>query len=377
MLNKQQTNMFSFSEQSFDRKEDMYAYLEFGKIVNKYTLNDSFFSDEVWNYLKEKFALSNEDITVFCDSYTIIKNKIDKTYRYIVKVNKPHNLLFYFYDEEKSQDDKNLDEIDKKNKISSITIYFDGSNLLKYVEDLVEDLKSFMYVQPISKTFYVISTSIIGGYELRPANIKEFDVKIDLNYGSAFVDKYSEILDKLKNQKRGLFLFHGDSGTGKTTLIRKLVSDLSEDKTIIYIPSYFMWDLVNPELISFISKFKNAILLLEDAEMILTAAEDERTQAVSNILNITDGLLNDHMEMQVIATFNTTKKISDKALLRKGRLMVDYQFKKLTAEQATKLSEYIGLNKVYKEPKTLADVYEEKEGKQLIDIDDNSKKIGF
>jgi hypothetical protein len=81
------------------------------------------------------------------------------------------------------------------------------------------------------------------------------------------------------------------------------------------------------------------------------------------------------MEMQVIATFNTTKKISDKALLRKGRLMVDYQFKKLTAEQATKLSEYIGLNKVYKEPKTLADVYEEKGGKQLIDIDDNSKKI--
>jgi hypothetical protein len=162
-----------------------------------------------------------------------------------------------------------------------------------------------------------------------------------------------------------------------TTLIRKLVSELSENKTIIYVPSFLMFDIANPELISFISKFRNSILLLEDAEMILSSSEDERNQAVSNILNISDGLLNDHMEMQIIATFNAEKKIIDQALLRKGRLMVNYKFKKLTALQATKLSKHIGLNKEYTEPKTLAEIYEEKIGKQLIDIETNTKKIGF
>ena len=57
--------------------------------------------------------------------------------------------------------------------------------------------------------------------------------------------------------------------------------------------------------------------------------------------------------------------------------MVDYKFKKLTAIQATKLSKHIGLNKKYNEPQTLAEIYEEKIGKQLIDTDDNTKKIGF
>jgi hypothetical protein len=162
-----------------------------------------------------------------------------------------------------------------------------------------------------------------------------------------------------------------------TTLIRKLVAELAGEKTIIYIPSYFMFDIANPELISFISKFRNSILLLEDAEMILTSSDEDRNQAVSNILNISDGLLNDHMDMQIIATFNVSKKNLDAALLRKGRLMVDYRFKKLTAIQATKLSKHIGLNRTYTEAKTLAEIYEEKTGKQLIDNDDNTKKIGF
>jgi hypothetical protein len=37
------------------------------------------------------------------------------------------------------------------------------------------------------------------------------------------------------------------------------------------------------------------------------------------------------MDMQIIATFNVNKKVMDEALLRKGRLMVEYKFKKLTA----------------------------------------------
>ena len=157
-----------------------------------------------------------------------------------------------------------------------------------------------------------------------------------------------------------------------------MVSELAEEKTIIYVPSYFMWEIANPELISFISKFKNSILLLEDAEGILTSPQEERSQAVTNILNISDGLLNDHMDMQIIATFNIDKNIIDDALLRKGRMMVNYKFKKLNSEQATKLSAHIGLNKKYTSPATLAEIYEEKLGKQLIDSDEGyRKKVGF
>jgi len=369
---------FVISDQTLDRREDIYAFHDFGKIVNRYVISDQIFSNDFWSYLKEKYSIKPENIIVYCDLRSDVKNRMEKSYKYIVKIDKPFKMIFQFYDEEKVVDDKIYEnEIEQKNKISELMIHFDF-DALDHVEKFVEDIKKIMYQPAVNKTFFIISSSSMG-YELRAANIKEFDVQLDLNYGDSFVEKYADIVNKLRNFKHGLFLFHGDSGTGKTTLIRKLVTDLAEDKTIIYVPSYFMSDIANPELISFISKFRNSVLLLEDAESILTAPQDERTQAVTNILNISDGLLNDHMDMQIIATFNTGKKnVIDDALLRKGRLMVDYKFKKLTAKQATKLSKHIGQNKEYTEPKSLAEIYEEKNsGKQLIDNDVNTQKIGF
>ena len=367
---------FVISDQTLDRREDIYAFNEFGKIVNRTVLSDQFYSSDFWSYLKENFKITPENTTIFCDILSDVKNRVEKSYKYIIRIEKPYKIILQFYDEEKVNDNRIYQtEEEQRNKISDLIIYFD-SDALDFVENMVENIRKIVFLPQINKTFFIISSSTMG-YELRPANVKEFDIPLALNYGDSFVEKYKDIVDKLRNNKHGLFLFHGDSGTGKTTLIRKLVSELSEDKTIIYIPSYFMWDIANPELISFISKFRNSILLLEDAEMILTSTEEERNQAVSNILNISDGLLNDHMDMQIIATFNVNKKIIDEALLRKGRLMVDYKFKKLTAIQATKLSKYIGLNKEYKEPKTLAEVYEETVGKQLIETDIETKKIGF
>lgn len=373
MLNKQP---IIITDQSLERREDIYAIIEYGKIVSRYSLNDQIYSVDFWEYLKDKFNISAENITVFCDIHSDTKNRTEKVFKYIIKTKKPYKVMFMFYDEEKVIDNKIYEnEEEQKNKITDLAVYYDF-DVAKNVDELIDDLKKMTFLPIISKSFFIISTGTMG-YELRAANVKDLDVRIDLNYGESFVDKYNDIVNKLKNNKHGLFLFHGEPGTGKTSLIRKLVSDLSEDKTIIYVPSYFMFDIANPELISFISKFKNSVLLLEDAEQILTSTEEERNQAVANILNISDGLLNDHMDMQIIATFNANKKVIDKALLRKGRLMVDIGFKKLSAIQATNLSKYIGLNKTYTEPKTLAEIYEEKVGKQLVDNDILPTKIGF
>jgi hypothetical protein len=369
-------SQFTLSEQLLDSREDIHALIEFGKITNKYSITDQIYSDEFWALLKENFSIKKENITVSCNINTDSKNRVEKIYNYVVRVDKPYKIIFTFYDEEKVIDKKIYEtEEEQRNKISNLMIYFD-SDALYFVDELSEKIRKITYQPKLSKTFFVISSSSMG-YDLQPASIKEFDIQLDLNYGESFIEKYADIVDKLKNNKHGLFLFHGDPGCGKTMLLRKLVSELSDDKTIIYVPSYFMFDIANPELISFISKFKNSVLLLEDAESILTSTDGERNQAVSNILNISDGLLNDNMDMQIIATFNTSRKVIDSALLRKGRLMVDYKFKKLNAEQSTKLSKHIGLNKTYTEPKTLAEIYEEKVSKQLIESDEQTKKIGF
>lgn len=376
MTDKKTSTPFIISDQTLDRREDIYAYSEFGKVVNRYVINDQIYSSDFWDYIKKELFIKKENITVFCDIRSDVKNRTEKMYKYIIKIDKPFKIVIQFYDEEKVIDEKIYEsEEEQRNKITELMIHFD-SDAIEYVDNIIEELKKIVYLPSINKTFFIISASSLG-YELRAANIKDYDIPIELNYGDSFVNKYDTIVDRLKNNKHGLFLFHGEPGCGKTMLIRKLVSELAGEKTIIYVPSYFMFDIANPEMISFISKFRNSILLLEDAEMLLTSPEEERNQAVANILNISDGLLNDHMDMQIIATFNVSRKIIDTGLLRKGRLMVDYKFKKLTALQSTKLSKHIGLNKTYHNPMTLAEIYEETVGKQLIDTDDNSKKIGF
>ena len=161
-----------------------------------------------------------------------------------------------------------------------------------------------------------------------------------------------------------------------TYLISKLISELSEKKTFIYVPTYMMHSIADPEFISFIGGFKDAILLLEDAENILTQSAENRSQAVANILNMTDGLLNDYLNIQIISTFNVSSKMIDSALTRAGRLIVNYKFGKLTIKQSNKLAEKIGIKERFNEPKTLAEIYEG--ANQLIYDDLNIQSpVGF
>ncbi|CAF3902429.1 unnamed protein product [Rotaria sp. Silwood1] len=73
----------------------------------------------------------------------------------------------------------------------------------------------------------------------------------------------------------------------------------------------------------------NSILIVEDAEHIILDRKQETflpKQAVSNLLNLSDGLLGDAMHQQIICTFNCDVQAIDPALLRDGRLFCSFDF---------------------------------------------------
>jgi len=141
-----------------------------------------------------------------------------------------------------------------------------------------------------------------------------------------------------------------------------------------------MYELANPDLISFISQFKDSVLILEDAENVLTISQQDRTQAVSNILNMSDGLLNDAIDIQIIATFNVAKRIIDEALTRKGRLKVNHMFRKLTPKEANLIAEKNNITKEFKKDVSLAEIFNS-ESTDLIEANElnksNTEPIGF
>ena len=90
-------------------------------------------------------------------------------------------------------------------------------------------------------------------------------------------------------------------------------------------------------------------------------------------MNLSDGLLSDCLNIQVICSFNTPLQNIDTALLRKGRLIARYEFDKLSVAKAQKLSDHIGKGTVIAEPMSVSDVYNQEEKT----FSKAKKKIGF
>ncbi len=131
-------------------------------------------------------------------------------------------------------------------------------------------------------------------------------------------------------------------------------------------------DISKPEFLTFLLTHPNSILIIEDAENIIRDRNDQTfntTQAVANLLNLSDGLLGDAIHMQIIATFNCDLTVIDKALLRKGRLIANYNFEKLDVNNAKILSEKLGLTtENISIPMTLAEIYNQNKENEIETI---------
>ena len=207
-------------------------------------------------------------------------------------------------------------------------------------------------------------------YEL---NVPDVDIK--LNYGDKFVKLHDTIVTRLnKKNDKGIVLFHGDPGTGKTSYI-KYLTRLIVDKEILFIPPSMAESLSEPSIIPFLMEHKNSILIIEDAEKVISDRElNGSSVGVSNILNITDGILGDCLNIQIVATFNMKKEKIDQALLRKGRLICEHKFEPLSVEESNKLLKHLGKKKTVDKPTTLADIYNIDEDVVRVE---NKKQIGF
>ncbi len=196
------------------------------------------------------------------------------------------------------------------------------------------------------------------GFDLDVFEIEKSKIDLTLNYNDDFPEVSGRIINSLKKESKGIALLHGVPGTGKTTYIRYLLSQI-KDKQIIYIPPDFAGFLSDPQFIGFMKQQSGSILVIEDAENIIQKRGGKGNQSVANLLNLTDGLLGDCFKVQVVCTFNTSISNIDEALLRKGRLIAEYEFKSLTQEKVKVLAESLGME--YSKEATLAEVYNYKE----------------
>ena len=244
------------------------------------------------------------------------------------------------------------------------------------MRELLDGLDKLKFEHEENQTNIYLIQSGLGGLHTERVEITPPQIDLDLQYNDDFLPVHEKLVTLLGQPKsKGLILLHGEPGTGKTTYIKHLSSLVRKDMLIL--PPYMTNYLTSPEIIPFLLENKESVLIIEDAERILQSREaGGDTNSVSNILNLTDGLLADCMHIQVIATFNASKSLLDKALLRKGRLMVDYAFGKLQPGKANRLLTHLGVEFRTDDAMTLADIYNLEEQTVSGERPD-SAKVGF
>jgi hypothetical protein len=211
------------------------------------------------------------------------------------------------------------------------------------------------------------------GMELKGMDIKRTKLDLDLFYAPDFKET-DEVIRKRLNQKndKGIVLLHGLPGTGKTTYLRFLIGKIK--KRVLFLSPTVAGNLVNPDFIQLLIDNPNTVLVIEDAENIIMDRKYTKGSGVSNLLNISDGLLSDFLNVQLICTFNSALTMVDDALLRKGRLIAKYEFGKLGITQAQQLSDHFGFNTVINQPMTIAEIANQHEKRQQVE---RTQVIGF
>ena len=249
------------------------------------------------------------------------------------------------------------------------------------IEDYIS--KCMLQKQPDKPTINIIEVRGNGFAMVEHAVNDDFEIKdLDLNYGEGFTSFHNELMSRFNTQTKGLVLFHGEPGTGKTYYIRHLLRKMtSNNKAVIYMPPNIVEYLMEPNFMTFLNDEVSSwaeygiftVLLIEDAEPLLASRQHgARIQGITNLLNMSDGLLNDMLNMQIICTFNVELAKLDTALLRPGRLIARKEFCKLPEFEANLLAQRLGIKHHFNAPATLSEIYAKAKNQNTLihDVDE-------
>lgn len=307
-------------------------------------------SKNIQNHIDTRFLLDSfkqnpsNNYTICCSEYTYMI--VGKSFPFFIEI---------FLNGESEVADSHIDLYCKDNCIdnvlSTIKPYFKKSKKREKIDFGVATFNG--------------SSIYTSYYDYEPKNID-----IDLNYNDDFKIPYEKMCEVIEQEdKTGLILLYGEPGTGKSSVIKNLITKFNETE-FVFVDGSLLSNASQNSLISYFIENQNTVFILEDCEKVLLSREEGFNPIINTLLNITDGIIGDVLGIKLICTFNTSLSKIDKALLRKGRLSLKYEFKKLKADKASKI-----LGKEIKEDMTLADIYNYDEEN---DYSKKSKtKIGF
>lgn len=228
-------------------------------------------------------------------------------------------------------------------------------------------------------------------YTAEAINIRQTYAKTDeelLTHYSDDILKYrEELFTHIQHAQSGIHILLGDPGVGKTSFLRYTVGHFStrQGTKFYFVPPAYYGELGSTGLLDFFrhereefsedEEFDESqlILILEDSEALLRPRNTTNAFTVSELLNVSDGLLGEGIELQFLCTINCPLRELDEAIIRPGRLLSSHQFLPLPFTKAYNLAKLLNRELVGERRGgyTLAEIYHSK-----VQVN-NQVKVGF
>lgn len=401
------TTLSVFSLYLLRKYNCIYSKQSLNYIINEKLYNELKKSSDKKIFFKEKILVEIKkmgfDAIIHADNTR--DNNIPKgTYVFMHEKYPIYITMGYYYDFI-DKDENAKGKLDLNLNIDDIDLLYYPNNTdqeytnktIDIIIDIINCITDNIYF--IEKQNNITEINIItksqDGYNLTQKEIERDIVfeELDLHYGKGFTDKYNKLIKNINSNSKGIILFHGLPGTGKTHCIKHLITQLN-NKIPIYITSDIVENFINPDFIDFLlyeaeildNIGENLFFVIEDAEKLIMKRDDTpySSSGISNLLNTTDGILNGMLNIQAILTFNTDIKNVDSAILRNERLLGEFEFGFVEKERINKLAEYLKINNMpkdfYKNKNVIADIYALKKERNTIKFsanDNNSENEKF
>lgn len=163
------------------------------------------------------------------------------------------------------------------------------------------------------------------------------------NYPLSTLDRLDRVMTLRPESVAGrLLLLHGPAGTGKTTAIRALayewrdwcqVDSVLDPERLFTDPAYLNSVVLGEQTTG--GRHRWRLLVLEDCDELVRAdAKHDSGQALSRLLNLTDGLLGQGLDVLVCLTTNENVTRLHPAVVRAGRCLAEVEIGRLPRPEA-------------------------------------------
>lgn len=245
-----------------------------------------------------------------------------------------------------------IDVDSEDSTISEVCFYYEDTKFESNIWKILDNLSSLSLIENIQdfKTGYISQTS--GQVEV--INLDLNGISIDSYHNKNVVKKLNGIVKKINKTERGLTIFSGERGLGKTTAAKYIAQQIQ--RNTVFVPGNLIDHTINnPEFKNLLSPNKKYLIIIDDCELLYTFGKNNFF--TSNILQMVDGFLADNLNLQIMLIYNQEVDDIDENILHANNLLDVVEFEYLDVKTANNLLEELDLKQNVKDCIRLIEVF--------------------